>query len=379
MEPALSDAIIAAQQVLVLRRVREGIMEVVPPHPPWLGRLSALDLSRDKPFPAAEVFPYLEAWMPELEALWTSKSEMPVRMGVWTEAADDGADLHLEATALALPSVGVLLITQAFEEHSRQQSVLQMARTSVLEHERLMAEISEKEILLHCVVHDLAGPLAGIQGCLELLAQTRLAPSETELVRMARLEVARQGRLIRDILDVFGSQIASMRNTDALSAPDLEKTVTSVVDGLRAVSVLKGVELRVETPAASARSWRVTAELSRLERVFFNLVENALRFAPPTTTVTVQIADEDAWIRVTILDEGPGVTPEILPRLFQRFVSGGRAPGKSGLGLFFCRMAVERWGGTIACDSGSRPGARFTVRLRKALATPLPESHKVTA
>src|SRR5690606_5891831 len=112
----------------------------------------------------------------------------------------------------------------------------------------------------------------------------------------------------------------------------------------------------------------VIAEACRLARVVSNLVENALRFAPARTSVRVLVQEEPGWARVLVEDEGPGVTPSLVPRLFQKFVRG-RDPGAGyGLGLYGARIAVERWGGAIGYEARPEGGARFWLRLRRVSA-----------
>ena len=68
-------------------------------------------------------------------------------------------------------------------------------------------------------------------------------------------------------------------------------------------------------------------------------------------------------MRVSIQDEGPGVPPEVVPQLFQKFVRRGKSEGKAGLGLYFCRMTVEQWGGKIGCEPRDGGGTSFWFRL----------------
>ncbi len=203
-----------------------------------------------------------------------------------------------------------------------------------------------------------------------MLARGRRDPKETEFVGMGLLQVGRQQRLIGDLLDVFAAEISSLehQDTDPAEAPDLLQCVAEVLEGLRPAFLVKKVALRSNVPDGQSSPWRVIAEKSRLERVLYNLLENALRFAPPRSAVAVQLGDEDSWFCATVADEGPGVAKEILPHLFQRFVTTGRQRGKSGLGLFFCRVTLERWGGAIACEPATGEGACFRIRLRKTSA-----------
>jgi signal transduction histidine kinase len=319
------------------------------------------------PCPITDCFPYLEACLPEAEVLWQSGSGALLASGIWTEPTHDGAELHLEATALQLDQGSLLLIRRVESEHSARQQVLQLARERMLDHERLLEEISAKEILLHCIIHDLAGPLAGIQGCLELLAARARDAEDTEFVQLGLLQAGRQQRLIRTLLDVFASRDPSGQSSSTPTPPshDLIACVDAVAEGLRPAFLAKRVHLQTRRSEGLPSPGWVVAEASRLERVLYNLLENALRFAPVASTVTVHLQEEGDWLTATVADEGPGVAPEVLPRLFQHFITGGRWPGKSGLGLFFCRITLERWGGSIACLSGEGSGARFHIRLKK--------------
>lgn len=117
------------------------------------------------------------------------------------------------------------------------------------------------------------------------------------------------------------------------------------------------VELRFEVPAdcGSVRGWRVP-----LEGALSNLLDNAIHFSPAGGVVTLQVEADAARVRLRVVDQGPGVDRELLPRIFEPFVSG-RAGG-TGLGLSIVRGVVERHGGSVAVDQG-RAGAAFVVEL----------------
>ena len=111
------------------------------------------------------------------------------------------------------------------------------------------------------------------------------------------------------------------------------------------------------------RDWRVSGESSRLDRVLANLLENALRHSPHGSTVTVGLHDEGAMVLTTVDDEGPGIPEALHKHLFQKFVQGKKHSGKIGLGLYFCRMTVEGWGGEIGYSPRETGGTRFWFRL----------------
>jgi signal transduction histidine kinase len=105
-----------------------------------------------------------------------------------------------------------------------------------------------------------------------------------------------------------------------------------------------------------------------------NLVDNATRMTPSAGRVEVRLAAEEGWAVVTVVDQGPGIPPDDLPRLFDRFYrseqSRARATGGAGLGLAIVRAIVTAHGGSIEARSPESGGAEFTVRLPAIRETP---------
>jgi len=137
------------------------------------------------------------------------------------------------------------------------------------------------------------------------------------------------------------------------------------------------------TPRAGTRRLRVRApndlphpsiDAVRIEQVVRNLVDNAVKFSPPTGLIDVSATVQDGSIVVTVKDEGPGVAPEYHQRVFERFFRAephSRAVAGAGLGLAICKRFVELHGGRIELDSRPGHGAafRFTLPLAEARAT----------
>ena len=113
----------------------------------------------------------------------------------------------------------------------------------------------------------------------------------------------------------------------------------------------QGARLELDPKLELSKSWRVRGEESRLLRTYGNLVENALRHSPQISTVTLGVADEGQFLRAFVDDEGPGLPEDhTADRLFELFAKGKeKLGGKVGLGLYFCKIAVERWGGSVGC------------------------------
>jgi signal transduction histidine kinase len=130
----------------------------------------------------------------------------------------------------------------------------------------------------------------------------------------------------------------------------------------------RGARIALSPELDLASPWRVSGEESRALRIFGNLVENALRHTPAGSIVTLGALDDGNFVIGFVDDEGPGLPEEVnAAHLFALFAKGkGERAGKAGLGLYFCKMTVERWGGTIGCENRARVGARFWFRLPRA-------------
>ena len=220
--------------------------------------------------------------------------------------------------------------------------------------------IEKQDILLHTIVHDLASPLSGIIGCLNALEDGVQSPKDVErLIALGLRQAHHQERLIRQILDVFKAD--NEVNEVEAPPPDLGQAVQTIVESLEPNFKLHGVELKCDDIRETPRP--VVGEQTRLERVLANLLDNGLRHAPEGSVVSVRLEDFRDGVEVSVIDQGPGVPPELRGELFQKLRQGGNR-GQLGLGLYFCRITVQRWGGYIGYtprEDGA--GARFWFRL----------------
>jgi signal transduction histidine kinase len=282
---------------------------------------------------------------------------------LWTEVcARSGEEIHLQASALRVQDADVLVITRSDRLFEQQQLILQRARELRLAHNAFMREIEQKDILVHAIVHDLAAPLHGILGSLSLLSEQSLGEPSAQWIRLSLQAAMRQRQLIGEILDVFSSEHETLSWEAAGSLPDARTVASQVVSELHPGAERQGVQLETRL---DSRPCVVTTEETRLFRVLANLVDNALRFSPRGSGVWISVHRENHSICLTVDDQGPGVPIELLPNLFEKFARG-RAGGRTGLGLYFCRITVERWGGQIGYEPRKEGGARFWLRLPAA-------------
>ena len=270
----------------------------------------------------------------------------------------------LEATALRVEDRPLLLLRPPVTDHQTLRNILQESREQGLESHRLIKEVNKREVLLHCIVHDLSTPLAGIKGSLSLLKEDDLVKDDGKrLLQIGINQVEKMQGFIRQILHSFAQEVQPLLPTlvKADTAPDVADIARDVTTALQAYGALKGVRFRIEADPDTV--WKITGEAMRLERVLFNLVENALRYSPPQAEVVIRVEKADGFVQTTVEDAGPGVQEEQVTSLFNKFSQGPGLAGKAGLGLYFCRITVEGWGGTIGYSPRPGDGARFWFRL----------------
>lgn len=352
--------LLAAQDVLLLERRRPGDFQPVGFRPAWTEGWTTEELAHP-----THPFPFLTVFLPEATAFWDGHRPGPCRGGPWTQPATrpETPPLELEVSAWRFAQRDFLLLRRLSWDHEERQELLQKARELTLAHERLAAAIEKKEVLLHCIIHDLNGPLSAMLGCLELLKREALTPAAQEIIAIGLAEATRQSHRIQEVLDCFAADVAQLDATaGATAGVDLLDTSRRLLHHLTPAFQARSVSLHFLPPPETPGPWQVAAEPSRLERVLYNLLENALRHCPRAGTVALSLTRHDGRIETSVIDSGPGIDPDTAQGLFQKF-GRGRGGGRAGLGLYFCRITIERWGGTIGCETLASGGTRFWFRL----------------
>ncbi len=194
-----------------------------------------------------------------------------------------------------------------------------------------------------------------------------------EQVGLAVRNSRRLLHLVNQLLDV--ARLEAGRLTLNMGAVDAAVFIHSIAGRFTAMAVRKHINFQVAVPAAPVR---VYVDAERIEKVVGNLLGNAFKFTPEGGTIAIQMATEDdpahaGWLVVTVRDTGPGIAPEHLPHLFERFyqadASSTRRQAGTGIGLALAHELVALHHGTIDVDSEVGRGTTFTVRL------PLGEAH----
>jgi signal transduction histidine kinase/ActR/RegA family two-component response regulator len=228
-----------------------------------------------------------------------------------------------------------------------------------------------KDALLALLAHELRNPLAPIRTAAESL---RATPSDAREIARAREVITRQAmqlsRLVDDLLDV--SRVSQGKIALQTVLLDLRTVVSVSVHGALALAVPRKQAIMWNEPREPI--W-VEGDLVRLAQIVDNLLSNALKFSPGNARVNVWLRTEGQSALLTVHDEGVGIPPEMLDRVFDGFVQGDdsieRASGGLGLGLTLVRELVRLHHGTVQVASEGRGhGATFTVRLPLSTRTP---------
>ena len=327
--------------------------------------------------------PFLDAFLSEAKEHWNSNAKTPLGSGIWVEQVSGGREIPLEAHAWQIEGKRILSIHSPRETFQEQSRVLQTARDSLLVHEQLLKEIQKKEILLHCIIHDLSQPLTAMRGCFDVLGHEKASPDSKRLIEVGKQQSDRQDSMIREVLQAFAADIdATMGAVEGTrSGISILRCAEDTVNTFAPVFRSHGAKIRLDPKIDRNAHWSVVGDESRLMRIFANLVENALRHAPKGSLVTIGLKDDDGHVKAFVDDAGPGLPKEFKPaEAFALFSKGKQGGGKAGLGLYFCRITVERWGGSIGCESLLHRGARFWFRLPRAARTDsIPASSSLSA
>lgn len=219
----------------------------------------------------------------------------------------------------------------------------------------------QKERLSAFVVHDLKNPVNALDLHAQLLLRNpQLPASARDSVQHIRDEARSLLRLILNLLDISKSE--SARLTTRPSNVDLEALTAEIFEAfaVRAQATELTLERRIDRP-------KLHADPDLLRRVLENLLDNAIRHAPPRSTILLSATVDGAATVIRIADQGRGIPPAQRDKVFEAFVQGSTedaltARTSRGLGLAFCRLAIEAHAGSIWVEDAN-PGAVFCLRL----------------
>jgi signal transduction histidine kinase len=216
-----------------------------------------------------------------------------------------------------------------------------------------------RDEMTRMMVHDLRGPIAGVMGALELLAGApTMDESNRRLLDAAERNTRRQLKLVEGILELARLEEGALPvlKEEVPLAVLVEEVLRTTMPAARA----RGLELISEVPETLPR---VLADQGLVARILENLLGNAVKFSQSGAgPIRVSTRLDGNMVDLLVQDSGPGVEESLRPRIFEKFVVGNHSGRGSGLGLAFCRLAVEAQGGRIRLEHPG-PGAVFAFSL----------------
>jgi PAS domain S-box-containing protein len=230
-----------------------------------------------------------------------------------------------------------------------------------------------KDEFLATVSHELRTPLNHMLGWITMLRSGKLQSEKTQKAfDTIERNVRAQGRLIDDLLDV--SRIISGKLLIEPSRIEIAKVVEAAAESIGPAAEKKGVNFKT---TLAPEAGMVLGDPDRLQQAIWNLLTNAVKFTPEGGHVELRLTRVNSQIEIAVIDDGPGITPDFLPHVFDRFrqkdATSARQHGGLGLGLAIVRHLAELHGGSVRVESeGESRGTTFTITLPVATAHAVP-------
>jgi PAS domain S-box-containing protein len=319
--------------------------------------------------PCSQVFRIVNE---ETHASVTSPVEKVLQTGMIVGLANhtvlirrDGRELPIDDSGAPIREPGgkirgVVLVFRDFSDHKQ-------AEKKILEANRALESANRaKDQFLATLSHELRTPLTPVLATLTMWEASDELPAPLRPgVQMLRRNVELEARLIDDLLDLTRIAMGKMPiNLELVDVHELLENTTAMYDSeVRA----KGIRLNVAT---NAEHHHATADPARLQQVFWNILKNATKFTPEGGTIRVSTSNDfSGGLIISFTDNGIGMTPELLARLFQPFEQGSeevvRRSGGLGLGMALSKALLDAQGAQISASSaGADQGSTFTINLR---------------
>ncbi len=311
--------------------------------------------------------------VPDLEEYWFEFYGKVALTGeaarVENEAASMNRWFEIYASRVGNSTSRVAVVFNNITE--RKQSEAERERLLAQEQKaRAIAEAATraKDEFIAVVSHELRNPLNSIIGYNRLLRQSGPLDSATQNKYLDIIEsnARRQQTLIEDLLDT--ARIISGKLKLDIRPLNFVRVLQDTLDAARPTAETKQITISVELEESVLLGADITGDPDRLQQVIWNLLSNAIKFTPERGAVLVRLARAAEHVQLTVTDTGNGLSPELLPQVFDRFQqadsSSTRRHGGLGLGLALVKQLVELHGGTIAVSSpGEGQGATFTLTL----------------
>ncbi|HEY9899695.1 MAG TPA: ATP-binding protein [Pantanalinema sp.] len=340
-----------------------------------LGELVATVALRDLsgtaiPQERSATFQALKGRKIDLQACWTGLQGRRYVVSISSVPIFDAKGTAIQAVTVIRDITEIYQLKEALEERveerttelSRERDLLKSANeklAAALEDLRSLEKV--KAAFVNAVSHDLRIPLTGIVGYAELLEEGiggALGEQQLDFVTQIMEASRRMTRLLNEFLDY--ARMESGQFAIEPRALDLAELVPQAIAGFRPAVDKKGVTL---SAAIAPELPEVSADPDRITQILGNLLSNAVKFTPPGGEIRVSAHPRGQSVVLEVANDGPGIPPEALPHMFERFfqTESGRQAGGTGLGLSIVKSLVEAHGGEVWVES--TPGKDTTFRF----------------
>ncbi|MBN8591792.1 MAG: tetratricopeptide repeat protein [Anaerolineae bacterium] len=256
-----------------------------------------------------------------------------------------------------LANLRVMYETQEAQSESRRQKALR-------EHEQQRFErlTQLRDDFLHHTTHDIKNPLT-IIGTSSTLLRMRLKPTDEKIIEyLDQIEYGftRIRQLLEDMLDLARLETLPALQLESVA---LQRWLESIVAEVKALAEAKHIHVQLEVLPPDLV---IQCHPLRLQQAIVNLLTNAIKYTPEKGLVQIRVVQVENQVRIQVIDNGIGIPPEAIPRLFDRFYRVHNYPVSiegTGLGLSIVKLAVEQHGGTVKVESEPGQGTVFTLLL----------------
>jgi signal transduction histidine kinase len=265
----------------------------------------------------------------------------------WTRPQDIAALLIFSLSAGLIIFIG----------HRAREAERQLAKAN----EQLKEADRRKDEFLATLSHELRNPIGVITTAVANMEAGEQDPRRRSTLAIVSRQAAQIRRLVDDLLDV--GRITRGRLTLRVAPVDLRNCVARAAEGHHHAIAGKQQRLTIDVPAAPVQ---LLADAARIVQVLSNLIDNASKYSPDRADISVSVADGEI-VTVEVTDSGPGIDPDVLPRVFDIFDQSGSPESEGlGLGLGLCKRIIEMHGGRIEATENPRgQGACFRIALPK--------------
>jgi len=353
----------------------ENGFELIGNVPDWFKKLIPDYNYSSSCFHLEELFPFLEVFLPEASELYQSKEDGKAVSGLWTEFSPQSEEVILQATAIRENGYNFIFLESVSERNPEKQKNLQKLREQSLAYrqlakteEKLRNVLKNREQFISIFSHDFRGPLAGIYSLIDLLRNDDEFMSNFKTNHSHLFNVIYKD--VRDLHD-YGSKLYDWSNVNFGSMKlervfvDFNTMVHNLITTLEEKIFSKKIQIKLDIP----NHFTIFVDEVFFKNALFNLMTNAIKFSYPMGKITITAEESEGFQVIKIIDEGVGMTDELIESVFnydsKKSATGTKGEKGSGIGLTIVKKIMDMHSADVIVDSVVEKGTTVEVRLKK--------------